>query len=339
MLGFRYIKTEPTQYVIEYRNGRAGREGAGLAFWYFAPSTSIVVVPTASVNEPFIFPEVTADFQEVTVQGQITFRIAEPQRTAALLNFTVGPKGTYVSEDPTKLSQRLIDEVQVVMRAQMQALPLKEALASGDALIERVGVQLTTRPTLAALGLQVLGLSLLAVRPKAETSKALEAEAREALLRRADDATYARRNAAVEHERTIKESEFATQIAVENKKRQVREAQMDAERSVQERRLQIQREEMAGKIELEEQNKALVALASANAREEADAKAYALQAMMKALGNADPKTLQALASVGMDPSQLMALAFRDLADNAAKIGQLNVTPDLLKEILQARVEG
>ena len=251
MLGFSYIKTEPTQYVLEYRNGRPVREGAGLAFWYFAPSTSIVVVPTASVNEPFIFPEVTADFQEVTVQGQITYRIADPQRTAALLNFTVGPRGTYVSEDPTKLSQRLIGEVQVVMRAEMQALPLKDALASGDGLIERVAMQLKSRATVAALGLEVLGLSLLAVRPKAETSKALEAEAREALLGRADDATYARRNAAVEHERTIKESEFSTEIAVENKKRQVREAQM----------------------------------------------------------------------------------------NAAKIGQLNVTPDLLKEILQARAEG
>ena len=44
--------------------------------------------------------------------------------------------------------------------------------------------------------------------------------------------------------------------------------------------------------------------------------------------------MQALASVGMAPGKLMALAFRDLADNAVKIGQLNVTPDLLREILQ-----
>ncbi len=44
--------------------------------------------------------------------------------------------------------------------------------------------------------------------------------------------------------------------------------------------------------------------------------------------------LQALASVGMNPGQLMAVAFRDLAGNAAKIGQLNVSPDLLRERLQ-----
>ena len=338
MFGFRFIKTQPTQYVIEYRNGRPRRQGAGLAFWYYAPSSSIVVVPTASVNEPFIFAEVTADYQEVTVQGTITFRVADPRRTAALLNFALGPKGTYVSEDPQKLSQRLIQQVQVAVRAEVLALPLKEVLASGEALIGRVGTQLRTHPTIEALGLELLGLSLLAVKPKPETAKSLEADAREALLRSADEAIYQRRNASVEHERTIKENELATEIAVENKKRQVREAQMEAERSVQERRLQILREEMVGKIDLEQQNKALVGLASANAREEADAKAYGLAAMMRSFADADPKVLQALASVGMDPARLMALAFRDLADNATKIGQLNVTPDLLREVLQQPAE-
>ena len=111
---------------------------------------------------------------------------------------------------------------------------------------------------------------------------------------------------------------------------------MDAERAVQERRLQMQREEMAGKIGIEEQNKTLVALAVANAREEADAKAYGLAAMMRAFADGNPQTIQALASVGMDAGRIMALAFRDLADNATKIGQLNVSPDLLREILQPR---
>ncbi|MBC7583278.1 SPFH domain-containing protein [Tardiphaga sp. vice352] len=334
MLGFRFVKTQPTQYVIQYRNGRPSREGAGLAFWYFAPSASIVVVPTASVNEPFIFPEVTADFQEVTIQGQITFRVADPHRTAKLLNFTLDSKGGYISEDPQKLSQRLIGQVQVAMRAEVQALTLKEVLASGQALVGRVAEQLQTHPTVEALGLELLGLSLLAVKPKLETAKALEAEAREALLRRADEAVYSRRNAAVEQERMIKENELATEIAVENKKRQVREAQMDAERSVQERRLQMEREQMSGRIELEEQNKALVALASLNSREEAETKAANVAAMMRSFGGSDPKILQVLASVGMDAGQLMALAFGDFADNAAKIGQLNVSPDLLREMIR-----
>ena len=109
MFGLRFIKAQPTEYVIQFRNGQPLREGAGLSMFYFAPTSSLVVVPTASVNEPFIFAEVTADYQEVTIQGQVTYRIVDPRRTAALLNFSLDANGRYASDDPEKLSQRLID--------------------------------------------------------------------------------------------------------------------------------------------------------------------------------------------------------------------------------------
>src|SRR5258708_215267 len=142
MLGFRFIKTQPTDYVIQFRNGKPRREGAGLSMWYFAPTTSLVVVPTASVNAPFIFQEVTADFQDITIQGDVTYRIAEPGRTATLLNFALGANGQYASEDPEKLSQRLINQVQVAMQAEVQSLTLKEALAHAEPLVDRVGASL-----------------------------------------------------------------------------------------------------------------------------------------------------------------------------------------------------
>jgi hypothetical protein len=336
MLGLRFIKTQPTQYVIQFRNGKPRREGAGLSLVYFAPTSSLVLVPTASANEPFIFEEITGDYQDVTIQGQVTYRVADPRRTAALLNFSLDPKGRYVSEDPTKLSQRLIDQVRVAMRGELKLLSLKEALASGDRLVSVVEEAVKSAPTINSLGLEVLGLSVLAIKPRPETSRALEAEAREDLLRRADEATYSRRNAAVEQERAIKENELNTEVAVENKKRQIKEAQMDADRALRERRRQIEQEEMAGKIGLEQRRSELVDLATANARQEADAKAYGIDSMMKAFAASDAKVLQALASVGMQPGQLLALAFRDLADNATKIGQLNVSPDLLREIMGAQ---
>ena len=49
----------------------------------------------------------------------------------------------------------------------------------------------------------------------------------------------------------------------------------------------------------------------------------------------DAKVIQALASMSMNPAQLVASAFRDLAESTAKIGQLNISPDLLKELLQS----
>src|SRR5262249_2451815 len=129
------------------------------------------------------------------------------------------------------------------------------------------------------------------------------------------------------------ENELSTEVAVENKKRQIKEAQMEADRAIRERRRQIEQEEMTGQISIEERKRELVELAAANAKQEAEAKAYGIDARRKAFAASDAKVLQALASVGMAPGQLLALAFRELADNASKIGQLNVSPDLLREIM------
>jgi regulator of protease activity HflC (stomatin/prohibitin superfamily) len=206
-------------------------------------------------------------------------------------------------------------------------------LGQSDNLVASLREGLQTAELVASLGIEVLGLSILAIKPTPETSRALEAEAREQILREADEAIYARRNAAVEQERAIKENELNTEIAVENKKRQIKETQMEAEKSVEQKKHEIREAEMAAKIALEKKNTDLVALSTANAREEADTKAYAIAALMKALSQTDPKTLQALTSVGMDPGQLIALAFKELAESAEKIGQLNISPELLRELL------
>ncbi|MCC6698497.1 MAG: SPFH domain-containing protein [Candidatus Hydrogenedentes bacterium] len=339
MLGWRFIKVQPTDYVLQYRRGALVREGAGLAFWYFAPTTSLVRVPVGSVDVPFIIQEVTSDFQEVTVQGQLTYRVADARKLAKLMNYTLASNGrAYESEDPQKLPQRLISHAQVLTRSSLKTMSLREALGSSDDLVAALRKGLQDAEVITSLGIEVLGLSILAIKPTPETSRALEAEAREQILRQADEAIYARRNAAVEQERAIKENELNTEIAVENKKRQIREAQMDAQKAVQQKKRELQEAEMAAKIALEERNKELVALATQNTRQEADAKAYGMSAMMKALGETDPRVLQALASVGMEPGQLVAAAFRDLAQSAGKIGQLNVSPDLLRELMDRQTQ-
>jgi regulator of protease activity HflC (stomatin/prohibitin superfamily) len=334
MLGIRFIKVEPTDFVLQFSRGKVMREGAGLSFFYFAPTTSLVRIPIGSVDVPFIFEEVTADFQEVTVQGQLTYRVAEPKKLAQLMNFTLTPSGKdYTSEDPKKLPQRLINLSQVLTRASLKSLKLRDALGQSDELVADLRQGLQSSEAIASLGIEILGLSILAIKPTPETSRALEAEAREQVLREADEAVYSRRNASVEQERAIKENELNTEIAVENKKRQIKEAQMEAEKSVQQKKRELREAEMAAQIAIEEKNKELVALSTANAREEADSKAYAIGAVMRALSETDPKTLQALTFVGMEPGQLVALAFKELAEGADKIGQLNVSPDLLRELL------
>jgi hypothetical protein len=337
MFGIRFIKVQPTTYLIQYRAGQPVREGAGLAFFYYAPPTSLVAVPIASTDAPFIFEEVTADFQTVTIQGQASYRVADARKLAALMNFTLDARGqNYASDEPQKLPQRVINVINVLARSELQKLPLRAAIRASDALVQTVRQGLANSPDIAQLGLEILGLSILAIKPTPETARALEAETREQLLKEADEAIYARRNSAVEQERGIKENELNTEIAVEQKKRQIREAQMDAERAVQEKRHQLEKSDLAAKVGLEDQRQQLVTLAAQNARAEADARAYGISTSMQAVGSVDARVLQALATVGMKPEQLIAGAFQELAGKAEKIGQLNISPDLLRELLQKR---
>ena len=337
MFGIRFIRVQPTTYLLQYRDGKVVREGAGMSFFYYAPTTSLVAVPMASSDAPFIFNEVTDDFQDVAVQGQATYRVADPKRLSQLLNFTLDAAGVnYVSEDSKKLPQRVINIIKVLTRKQIEGLSLREALRASDSIAQQVLVGLGASPEIAALGIEIVGLSILAIKPNPETARALEAEAREHLLKMADEAIYARRNSAVEQERAIKENELNTEIAVENKKRQIREAQMDAERAVQEKQHQLLEADMASKISLEEKNKQFVSLSTENARAEADARAYGVGALMKALEGVDARTLQALATAGMQPDQLLALSFLGLAEKAERIGELNISPDLMRELMNRR---
>src|SRR5919204_1982748 len=102
MLGIGYRKSNPTDYVLHFSRGRLMREGAGLSFFYFTPASVIVSVPLASANIPFVFNEPTADFQTLTVQGQMTYRIADPKKAAAMLDFTLGPNGKHTKDDYQK---------------------------------------------------------------------------------------------------------------------------------------------------------------------------------------------------------------------------------------------
>ncbi len=335
MLGIRFVKAQPNVYFLQYQNGKIVREGEGLSFFYYAPISSLVAIPMASVDVSFIFNEVAADFQEVSVQGQVVYRIVDPKRIAKFLDFTLAANAVdYISDDPEKLPQRVINQVRVLMRAELQKLTLRKALGSSETLVNVVKQGLIESEIMEQLGIEVLTLSVLAIKPNPETARALEAKVREQFLLEADEAIYTRRNASVEQERSIKENELNTEIAVEHKKRQIRETKLEADRAVQEKRQAMEQEAMMGNITLEEKRKELVELAVQNKRIEADAQAYGINAAMEAFKTVDPKVLQALASIGMDPAQLIAGAFQNLANNASKIGNLNISPDLLQELIK-----
>src|SRR5437763_11650920 len=107
MFPIAYFKSEPTEYILAASNGRVFRAGAGRAFWYVRASTSIALIPISTIDALFVLNETTGNFQAVTLQGQITYRIVDPRAIAGLLNFTIDPRTRqYRSDDPAKLNQR-----------------------------------------------------------------------------------------------------------------------------------------------------------------------------------------------------------------------------------------
>jgi len=292
-------------------------------------------VPTGSRDAAFIFQQIARDFQALTIQGHVTYRISEPKKAASMLNFTLKADGkTYESDDPEKLPQRILGTVEVLAQQAVKALPLKEALQASDRIAEAIASGLRSRADIASLGLEILGVSVRAVKPTPDTARALEAEAREAILKGADEAIYARRNFAVEQERAIRESELDTEIAVEQKKRSIRETQMDAEASVAAKQSELREARLVADITLEGRRKDFVALNAGNTRTLADAEAYRVGALMKIFEGVDTRVIQALAAIGMQPGQLIAQAFTGIAEKAERIGQLNVSPDLLTALLE-----
>ena len=221
-----YYNGEPNTYAICSRNGRVVRHGAGINFWYSPLTTSIAAVPLASQETPFIFNESTADFQEVAIQGTLTYRISAPLDIAERLDFTVRPAShRYRSEDPAQLVQRVVNSVQAHTRSLVSGLSLEAALTEIRDLARQIFQAVATSDELTDLGIVVESLHFSSVKTTPEMQKALEADYRERLHKRADLAIYDRRKSAVEEERKIRESELNTDIELEQRRQRLVDTQ------------------------------------------------------------------------------------------------------------------
>ena len=336
MLGIQFIKTQPTVHLMQFRKGHVVREGAGVSFFYYAPSSTLVAVPVASQECGFMLELVTSDYQSVTVQGQVSFRVKDPHRIAALMDFSLMANGKgHASQDPARLSERVAMQAKVIIGQAVQSLDLQSALKASSTIARAAQQQLGSQTEMNALGLEILGFSIVAIKPVPDIARALEAHARESNLKAADDAIYLRRMAAVQNDRAIRQNELDTEIAVEEKKRQIQETQMQGKAEVMRRQNELRGEQMSADIELEQRRKELVVGQADNIRQLAEAEAHKVSTLMQALDKADPRVVQALAAAGMQPAQLIAQAFGGIADKAERIGQFNMSPELLNSLMNA----
>lgn len=332
MFGIRYIKFDSMTYVIHFKNGKVKKEGRGLSFFYYAPNSSISAIPMGSNDLPFIFNETTNDYQSISIQGQVTYKIGNPKQLAELLDFTVDSNGIYKKNDSEKLNQRIINEAQTATSSFIHGLGLKESIRSAKTVEAKITDGLHASQAISILGIEILTVNILAIKATPEMARALETETREKLSQEADQAVYERRNFAVEQERKIKETELNTEIAVEEKKKQIDEKKMQAEIQKAENDRKLREMKVQADIAVENQRKLLIEQKSANERKDADTQGYVVETTLAPYKEMDWKIITALNN-NPDPKFNIALAFRHLAENADKIGTLNISPELLESIL------
>ncbi len=332
MLGIKYVKFDSMTYVIHYKKGQIVKKGRGLAFYASKRKSSIVTVPLGSSDIPFIFSETTSDFQSITVQGQITYQIEDAEKLATVLDFTIDYDGTRKTSDEEKLEQRLVNEAQTATTSFIQSIELTQAITNAKLIQQKILDGINLSETVNSLGLKILSINVIAVKPTPEMSKALETSAREKLQQEADEAIYSRRNFAVEQERKIKETELNTEIAVQEKQKQISQKKMEKEQLEQDNRKKLSLMKIEADIETEEKRKIFINSKVENDKAIADLEKYKLEARLSPYKDLDWKIISALSnkSAGED----IALAFRELAENAQNIQNLNISPDLLQSLTQ-----
>ena len=336
-MGIKYKKFEPTEYVMKVKRGKIVQKGVGLSFFYNTMTTSMMVVPTTAFDASFAFDYImTSDFQNVGVQGDISYIIKDYEKAARMVDFSYknskNENKEALSEAKQKMAKRIMNLTKVYVTKFVSTKPVRDAIISGDALAADLREKLKSDETMQEFGLELVSVSILGIMAKVDTQKALEAATREEILKQQDDAIYKRRNAAIEQERMVKENELNTEIKIAEKQKEKREKEMETKRLIQEKQAELDAKKLANDIHLEEENQKLVDLQTENEKKKSDAKAYDSEVLLKTFAGMDTEIVKALVTSGMDSKALIAKAFVEIGDKADKIGVLNVSPDLLETL-------
>jgi regulator of protease activity HflC (stomatin/prohibitin superfamily) len=317
--GLRHLRGAPTVHVRHLSKGELAHEGVGLSFWFRPLSAVLSEVPVNDRELPLLFHARTSDFQDVTVQLTVTYRFADPALAAQRIDFSLDPDNGAWRNDPLdQVAGLLTESIQQRALDTLGRTSLTDALREGVAAIrERVSAELGEDPRLAAIGLTVVDVRVVAIRPEPEVEKALQTTAREQIQQEADRATYERRARAVERERAISENELQNQIELAR-----REEQLVTQRGVNARR---KAEESAAAAQIDTEARA--------SRDERLHQAEADGVRLLGDARAAAEAAHLAAHRDIPEAVLFALSVKEFAANLPKIDSVVLTPDLLAPVL------
>ena len=320
VLLWRHLRAEPTAYVMHYHGARLVRQGRGLAFWFASPSTSVVEVPLDQRELAYHFCGRSADYQEVNVQGVVTYRVRDPETIASRVDFSLElTHGRYIQQPLESISLVLTQLGQQIATQYCATRGLERVLAQGyEELRERMMAGLHESREIVEMGLEVVSVRVSAIHPTAELERALQMPTLEQMQQRADEATFARRALAVEKERAIQENELATEIELAR-----RQATLIAQQGENKRR-KAEEDAAAATIQVVAQ--------SEHTGVQGEAEAARILAVEGASAEAEARRMAIYRE--LEPHVLLGLAARELAGTLTHIEHLTISPDALAPMLQ-----
>jgi regulator of protease activity HflC (stomatin/prohibitin superfamily) len=322
---WRHLRGEPSSHLILHKDGRLREQGPGASFWFYPLSASIAEIPLDDRELPFLFHGRSRDFQDVTTQGVITFRIVDPDRIARRIDFSIDlDEGAYTKQPMEKMALLLTQLAQQSAWEYVAANDVREVLANGiEPIRTRVREALTEDPGLEEMGLEIVSVRVSSIKPTADLERALQMPAREAIQQTADEATFERRAQAVQKERAIQENELQNRIELAK-----REELLINQKGQNEKRRTLEQAE-AQRIGAE--------AAAQRSKLEADANAESIRVVELAKVNAEKQRMDIYKE--LPPQVIMGLAAQELAGKLTNIEHLSISPELLGPLFTNLVQA
>lgn len=219
----RRLRSDATSHIQYFHKGRRVRSGRGLAFWFLPDDASVSEVPLDDQELPFLLKGQSADFQDLAVQGEILWRVAEPELLAERIDFALDlSSGFHKGQPVDQIDNLLISLIRRFTVMHLTGRGIRDLLAEGIApLQEAVMAGVTGDERLDAMGLEIINVSVAEVAPSSELARALQAPTYEELQQKADEASFARRALAVEKERAIAENELGNKIELASRQKEL----------------------------------------------------------------------------------------------------------------------
>jgi uncharacterized membrane protein YqiK len=339
----RHLRTDASSFVLHYRGTKLLRSGRGLAFWFRPLTDSVAEVPADDRELALVIHGRSADFQEVSVQGVLTYRVLEPEKLAGRVDFTIDSStGAFLRQPLEKIAQALSQLAQQHAGDYLLHTPVRQILVEGQGRVRALLEEgLALEPQVSAMGLGVVSVRIHTVKPSPDLEKALEAPAREKIKQEADEAAFDRRAQAVDKERAIQDNELQNKIELAK-----REEHLIVQQGVNAKRTALEKAE-SDRIALEAAARAQEVKAKTEAvaaRLRSGAEAEGIRAVEGAHVEAERQRVEVerlhLEAYGALPNGIMlGLALKELAGKLQRIDHLNLGPELLGPALVNLLEA